>query len=1029
MARVKYLHSLPLTEKTPNPPGNTGLHVVYLLGHVSVCGGVKIIIEHANRLAEHGVRVTLLSHFPEPDWIEVKADYVSIPFGLELARGIPQDCDVVVATYWDQIGACVEACIAPVVYFEQGDFHLFSWEEVDEAKKNTIYNLYQLPNYIITVSETAAQKIKEIYGRESIIFHNALNEQIFFPKKPEQERFYLLAVGRDQTKFKRIHDIWQAYQRVKSKGYPLEFKWVAPNPPAEPVGDVIINPCQEELGKIYQGAWAYVCASEYESFALPVLEAMACGTPVITTPNEGVKSYAVNGENCLFFETGNCQELAATIMRLLEDPPLYQKLQANGYATAARFKWGEIIPRLVNFYQEVAGYRPVQTYQPDQWVSLRPVEWSPQEQQAIERFLSGTAADTVFMPFTYKFLDEFSIVRWYRVWQRKTPLSGQVDRLYLGFKELPVSDYPYYDGIRHLISQDYPLAVMRFREYLLNTNNNAELCVLIRWLVYSLLKAKQYPEAQKMLNKGLELFPTYTDYYHLYLQLARHLDYEAINRPSFEKAIIILGDAVNYLDYMKDVKAGSPENDKKPEWKNEKHSLPITGEDRVVALIFSKDRAMQLDGTLRSMCLHCKDINQIDIKVLFRVSAPIYQEQYHRLMNDYPSVEFIEEGNFKYQTLSAISAYRFVLFLVDDNLFVREFSVRDMVNGLDQNEDTLGFSLRLGANINYCYPLDCQQQQPEFTKLANGFLKFNWTEATHDFGYPLEVSSSLFRVNDIMRLLLRLPFTTPNTLEAYLNGGKVQYFNTKKYLLCNNRSITFCTPVNVVQNTFTNRSGSNESYSVENLSKMFAAGYRINAEKYAGFIPQSCHQEIDLEFIKISGGEPMKRKLHIGGKFRAEGWEVFNAAEADYVDHVGNARDLSRFADETFAEIYASHVLEHFDYKNELTEVLKEWRRVLQPGGKLYISVPNLDTLAHLFILKDKLTVDDRYMLMRMMFGGHVDEYDYHQVGLNYEFLSRFLKEAGFEKFSVVDNFGIFNDTSTVQLWGVPISLNVIVTK
>ena len=66
------------------------------------------------------------------------------------------------------------------------------------------------------------------------------------------------------------------------------------------------------------------------------------------------------------------------------------------------------------------------------------------------------------------------------------------------------------------------------------------------------------------------------------------------------------------------------------------------------------------------------------------------------------------------------------------------------------------------------------------------------------------------------------------------------------------------------------------------------------------------------------GTAQMPRRLHIGGTTRSDGWEVLNANAAPYVDHVGNANDLSRFADNTFVEIYASHVVEHLDYGGEL---------------------------------------------------------------------------------------------------------------
>ena len=171
------------------------------------------------------------------------------------------------------------------------------------------------------------------------------------------------------------------------------------------------------------------------------------------------------------------------------------------------------------------------------------------------------------------------------------------------------------------------------------------------------------------------------------------------------------------------------------------------------------------------------------------------------------------------------------------------------------------------------------------------------------------------------------------------------------------------------------------------------------------------------------------RRLHIGGVVRADGWEILNALESDQVDHVGNANNLSRFADATFAEIYASHVVEHFDYKDELHTTLVEWRRVLAPGGRACISVPDLDILATLILAREQLTLDERFHVMRMLFGGHVDQYDYHQVGLNADFLSAILAEAGFVNIRRVSDFGLFQDTSGLRFKGVPISLNLIAER
>jgi len=173
----------------------------------------------------------------------------------------------------------------------------------------------------------------------------------------------------------------------------------------------------------------------------------------------------------------------------------------------------------------------------------------------------------------------------------------------------------------------------------------------------------------------------------------------------------------------------------------------------------------------------------------------------------------------------------------------------------------------------------------------------------------------------------------------------------------------------------------------------------------------------------------MERKLHIGGKVAAPGWEILDALPGPHVDHLGNANDLSRFSDCSFNDIYASHILEHFDYKDELISTLREWNRVLKPLGRLYISVPDIDVLAKLLLAKDRLTIDERFFVMRMIFGGHTDDHDYHFVGLNEEFLQGYLRAAGFSAIRKVETFDIFQDTSSMTFKDELISLNLVARK
>lgn len=180
---------------------------------------------------------------------------------------------------------------------------------------------------------------------------------------------------------------------------------------------------------------------------------------------------------------------------------------------------------------------------------------------------------------------------------------------------------------------------------------------------------------------------------------------------------------------------------------------------------------------------------------------------------------------------------------------------------------------------------------------------------------------------------------------------------------------------------------------------------------------------------RMKKAKPGPRRLHIGGEVKSAGWEVLNATPGPHVDHVCNADTMSRFADNTFSEIYASHVVEHLEYGRKLLAALKEWNRTLEPGGKIFVSVPDLDVLAALFLEKRQLTFEERFHVMRMIFGGQIDKFDYHVAGLNEEFLTDFLRRSGYTNIKRVQDFGLFNDGSTLKFKGVPVSVNLTAEK
>lgn len=169
-------------------------------------------------------------------------------------------------------------------------------------------------------------------------------------------------------------------------------------------------------------------------------------------------------------------------------------------------------------------------------------------------------------------------------------------------------------------------------------------------------------------------------------------------------------------------------------------------------------------------------------------------------------------------------------------------------------------------------------------------------------------------------------------------------------------------------------------------------------------------------------------RLHIGGTARKEGWQVLNVVPGAHVDHLGDLRDLSRFADGSFDVVYASHVMEHLGYRAELGAAVSSIFRILRPKGRFFVSVPDLEILARLFV-HPQADRAMRFAVMRMMFGGQMDEHDFHKGGIWDEYLAHTLFSTGFREVYRVPEFPFFDDTSRMKIGSVAISLNMVAVK
>lgn len=325
------------------------MHINFNSLSLGLAGGTRFIFELANRLVEENQKVTI-THLGDQSvysWFpDVKAEVINVPnvpfsfreratrkyFGKYLKKygygnlynaerrlmsGIP-DCDVNVATF------CWTAF--PTYYSGKGrGFYLVQnyeqWFFEDEKNQKRAELTYTLPLKKLCVSKWLTDKVG------GVNIGNGINLQKF--KQQKTPKTYDVMVIQRTSGWKG--DYAPAIEALEKKGLKV---FVA--------GGGVSD---SDLVSAYNSSRVFLFLSKFEGFGYPPLEAMACGTPVITTPCLEFASHLNNayvlGENYSVADVLNAVE------QLSKDDKFYEHLVQNGLNTAKEFDFQKVVNRFL----------------------------------------------------------------------------------------------------------------------------------------------------------------------------------------------------------------------------------------------------------------------------------------------------------------------------------------------------------------------------------------------------------------------------------------------------------------------------------------------------------------------------------------------------------------------------------------------------------------------------------------------------------------------------------------------------------
>ncbi|HEV7301773.1 MAG TPA: glycosyltransferase family 4 protein [Tepidisphaeraceae bacterium] len=346
------------------------MRITFFINRADLSGATRVVAIYADRLKRRGHEVVVVSRSFNPPTMKDRlqrwmgrrpTDPLAGPShldGTEIdhrtidgrrppeARDLP-NADVIVAATWEAaelIQPLPRHAGAKVYFVQNHEVHAGLPIERVEAT-------WRAPMHKIVIAQWLADLAKHRFGdRDVSLVPNSVDTTLFHAPPRQKQDVPTVGLMYSTATFKGCDISVRAFEMARERVRGLRlvaFGNTTPRPPVLlPAGTrFAYQPPQETLRDTYASCDAWLFASRSEGFGLPILEAMACRTPVIATP-AGAAPELLASQGGILVHPEHCESMADAIIRIAQMPNAdWTTMADRAYATATRYTWDQATDR------------------------------------------------------------------------------------------------------------------------------------------------------------------------------------------------------------------------------------------------------------------------------------------------------------------------------------------------------------------------------------------------------------------------------------------------------------------------------------------------------------------------------------------------------------------------------------------------------------------------------------------------------------------------------------------------------------